>query len=92
MFKKISAFFAKYPTYTHVALAIWNLFIVSWATKISVPVTQFGMSFTINASAIVSKIQAFLHLPTAAVAVLTLALNGYVAYQNFRAKAAAKTN
>ena len=74
----------KYPTITHIALAVWNGFIVSWATKVSVPLYEFGIPISINASEIVSWLQLHAHVPTSLVAVLTFLLNGFAYYINWK--------
>lgn len=82
----IADFFTKYSVLTHTLLAIWNLFVTSWATGISP--TIYGVS--INARAIVSWLQANAHLPTWTVAAMTLVLNGIVFYNNMKTTAAQK--
>lgn len=83
---QIGATLSKYSGVTHTLLALWNAFMVSWATKIAVPVNLFGaLQFTINATTVVDKVQAILHAPTWTLAAATFILNAFVAYKSFKA-------
>lgn len=82
--KLLIAFLTKYSAYAHTALLVWNIFVTSWATGLSVPLTAIGLPYTINARVIVSYLQLHTHFPTWLVAIGTFALNASVAYLNWK--------
>lgn len=76
----IKLFFSKYSTLTHLLLALWNVFMATWATKTSI--TFYG--FIISADTTVGWLQSHWHLPTWAIGTLTLVLNAVMLYRNFK--------
>jgi len=84
MMVKLQAFLQKYSWQVHAVLVVWNSFIVSWATGISVPLDSIGIPISLNARAVVVYIQAHIHIPTWAVAVATFAFNASLAYMNWK--------
>ncbi len=84
VWESIVAWLNKYPAVTHVILAAWNAFIVSWATKTAVPLEAVGIPITIDATAVVTWLQAHAHIPTAIVAGFTFVLNAFAYYINWK--------
>jgi hypothetical protein len=77
---KIAAFFAKYKIWVHLFLIGWNIFVTSWMTGESIPLTELGIAYSIDARHIVSFMQANFHVPTWLVAVATGLMNISIAY------------
>jgi hypothetical protein len=81
---KVSGYLCEYPTVSNFLLLFWNAFSTSWATGIKAPINFDGLNFNIDARVWMTNLQYHTHLPTWTVAVLTLLLNGLVAYGNWR--------
>lgn len=86
--EKITSFVTKYSFEVHFFLLAWNAFVTSWATGIAVPfnLSSIGIPFSIdlNARTEVAFVQKYMHIPTKAIAILTLLINGTIAYTAWR--------
>ena len=87
--QRLSALLCGYPKTVTGLLLLWNAFSTSWATGLKVPVVldSFGLGFldfSINARLWVSHLQGAAHIPTWTIAVVTVALNGLVAFGNWQ--------
>jgi hypothetical protein len=83
-FNAIVTFLQKYPAQTHAAIVIWNAFVISWATKVSVPLQSIGIPLVVNATAAVDWMQLHLHCSTSIVVVVTFLVNISTAYISWK--------
>lgn len=90
MAAKIIAYLNRYSAWTHTFLALWNVFVSSWATGLDMPINlaQYGIPYVldINARDAVSYIQLHTHMPTAVIGILTMLVNGTMFYISWQKK------
>lgn len=78
------SFVKKYSWEVHLFFAVWNSFVVSWATGTSVPLDFVGMPFSLNARAVVVAFQSHTHTPTWLIGTFSFLINITIMYLNWK--------